>query len=490
MFNDEKIGRNEPCPCGSGKKFKKCCYGRKENEESQEHMDPLWRSVRRAIKDLPSKLVDFSEKHYGMKLILGGWSDFNSEGETGSPPLDPFHFPVFFSWFFYNWTSDPYSESYISPKELEDQTISHLYLKKEGKGLDPLAVKYIEACQRAAFSFHDILSVTPGTGFRLRDIMTGETFDVFEQSASREARPGDILFGNVVRVEHLALLDCCSTYMIPVEAKPRILQERIRIRSGFPQLTSEDLREYDFELLDLYHEFIGELRNPVPPIMMNTDNEPVILHHLTYEINSSERTFEALKALSITMTEEEMRRSGIANSNGEVVEADINWEKTGNAVHSGWESTMLGTLHIEGRTLTVQTNSDERARTIRGIIEERLSGETRLIKDEILPAKDLAAGKIPDTFGMKKGMQTAPLDPETRKAIQEASRKHFIEGVQQWPHRPIPLLEGKTPLEAVQTEEGREMVESLLLVYEQRSLASKMPVDSGVFSEIRALLGL
>ena len=21
----KKIGRNEPCPCGSGKKFKKCC---------------------------------------------------------------------------------------------------------------------------------------------------------------------------------------------------------------------------------------------------------------------------------------------------------------------------------------------------------------------------------------------------------------------------------------------------------------------------------
>ena len=21
-----RVGRNEPCPCGSGKKFKKCCY--------------------------------------------------------------------------------------------------------------------------------------------------------------------------------------------------------------------------------------------------------------------------------------------------------------------------------------------------------------------------------------------------------------------------------------------------------------------------------
>jgi len=24
-LGDEKIGRNEPCPCGSGKKYKKCC---------------------------------------------------------------------------------------------------------------------------------------------------------------------------------------------------------------------------------------------------------------------------------------------------------------------------------------------------------------------------------------------------------------------------------------------------------------------------------
>jgi SWIM/SEC-C metal-binding protein len=25
---DAKIGRNEPCPCGSGKKYKRCCAGR------------------------------------------------------------------------------------------------------------------------------------------------------------------------------------------------------------------------------------------------------------------------------------------------------------------------------------------------------------------------------------------------------------------------------------------------------------------------------
>ena len=25
IVKDKKVGRNEPCPCGSGKKYKKCC---------------------------------------------------------------------------------------------------------------------------------------------------------------------------------------------------------------------------------------------------------------------------------------------------------------------------------------------------------------------------------------------------------------------------------------------------------------------------------
>lgn len=26
---DQKIGRNDPCPCGSGKKYKQCCLNKK-----------------------------------------------------------------------------------------------------------------------------------------------------------------------------------------------------------------------------------------------------------------------------------------------------------------------------------------------------------------------------------------------------------------------------------------------------------------------------
>ena len=30
LRQEEKVGRNQPCPCGSGKKFKKCCLGKLE----------------------------------------------------------------------------------------------------------------------------------------------------------------------------------------------------------------------------------------------------------------------------------------------------------------------------------------------------------------------------------------------------------------------------------------------------------------------------
>jgi preprotein translocase subunit SecA len=32
-MNAEKLGPNSPCPCGSGKKYKKCCGAGRQAEE-------------------------------------------------------------------------------------------------------------------------------------------------------------------------------------------------------------------------------------------------------------------------------------------------------------------------------------------------------------------------------------------------------------------------------------------------------------------------
>jgi len=40
MSSDSAMGRNSPCPCGSGKKYKKCCLSKDEKTEIKSHATP------------------------------------------------------------------------------------------------------------------------------------------------------------------------------------------------------------------------------------------------------------------------------------------------------------------------------------------------------------------------------------------------------------------------------------------------------------------
>ena len=39
---DKKIGRNDPCPCGSGKKFKQCCFLTKGGSGVKKKLTAKW----------------------------------------------------------------------------------------------------------------------------------------------------------------------------------------------------------------------------------------------------------------------------------------------------------------------------------------------------------------------------------------------------------------------------------------------------------------
>ena len=39
----DKVRRNDPCPCGSGKKYKKCCMRRPQQAETQPRLSPRFR---------------------------------------------------------------------------------------------------------------------------------------------------------------------------------------------------------------------------------------------------------------------------------------------------------------------------------------------------------------------------------------------------------------------------------------------------------------
>lgn len=61
-----KIGRNEPCPCGSGLKYKKCCHGKVEFQPAQE---PEQQKI--TLKDEIEKLQELAVKKEKSLKALG-----------------------------------------------------------------------------------------------------------------------------------------------------------------------------------------------------------------------------------------------------------------------------------------------------------------------------------------------------------------------------------------------------------------------------------
>ena len=56
------IGRNDPCPCGSGKKYKKCCLA---TAQSQQVEDLSYRRSRAAEQKLITRLLTHAVEVYG-----------------------------------------------------------------------------------------------------------------------------------------------------------------------------------------------------------------------------------------------------------------------------------------------------------------------------------------------------------------------------------------------------------------------------------------
>ena len=156
-----KIGRNEPCPCGSGKKFKKCCgalgaYTRDERAEALMRLDhwiesfagdardeaheEFWGTHVEYIDSLPEDLEALSD------AAEDAWFAFDRDAETGKPAVDRFM-----------------SDADLSEGELT----------------------FLSACRRSSVRLYTVVGVVPGVSLTLRDAIEGGEITVHERMGSR-----------------------------------------------------------------------------------------------------------------------------------------------------------------------------------------------------------------------------------------------------------------------------------------------------------------
>jgi SEC-C motif len=480
-------GRNDPCPCGSGKKYKHCCLrAAAASADSPEALS--WRRVRRALDAfaMASTMLTFVADTYGPDALREAWEEFSGAEEPFDPETP--HIQVFMPWFFHRWSPDPYSTE-VTDAALHERSPTSLFLERRGARLDPVIRRYLGSCLEAPFSFHEILRSDPGYGFQARDLFTGEERAVLERMATQGMQPGDIVFGQLVTAEGITILEAASLRFIPPIYKIELIDFRKELLRGKPRFTAATLCGWDLELIERYLGLMDKVLHPQVPKLHNTDGEPLEMHRLVFDIESPEKVLDALKSLDLGRSAEEFLAATKRTARGEFEYVQFNWTKAGNQMHKDWSTTIVGHLEIKGRRLVAEVNSARRAQEFKTLVEERLGGEVRLRADRIQSVEKMLTER--KRAGPEDSVRQAESDalaehPEVQAHVQKMMAEHF----ERWVTEKIPALNGQTPVEAVRDPDGREKVIALVIEAERSARRMKPPVDPVSLRRVRERLGL
>ena len=405
-------GRNEPCPCGSGKKYKRCHLPIDEAAANPQ-------LAKHPLHDLDNEL--------SIRIIAFGVERFDFDVKE---KLDEMFQPdesmaqIAIAWL-----------AYCEP--FDGRPLSEWFLEEEARHLRPLERRWIEAQARAWLSVWDVVDVEPGRGLHLADLITGERRFVYEIAGSNDARPRAALLARVVDFEDDSLF--CGMYplsLVPEDgaAVVRSFRKLFQLRKKVSPATLRRLDAFG-DLLDLWEEAIeNAYARAEGRQLANTDGDPFILTTDTYRFKPADRA-------------EVMRRIGL-----------MEWA----SVHEGDESqfffdrpdrevTLIATVVVGGKRLEIETNSVRRADEMRGRLEvalgELASFHTRVHEDPLSSSRSPSEESDPE-----------PPDPEVQARLVEYKNQYY----DRWLDDSIPALKGKTPRQVAQGRGSKERLINLL----------------------------
>ena len=501
----QKPGRNDPCPCGSGLKYKKCCLTRQATSPAAV-ADATWLRMRRTEGELEEILMQHMLEHYGQEAFAEAWDEFSGWDDV---PMDADQYPeatnIFKSWLLYSYVPD--NAEFEEEDWMPEMPIAEHYLGMQAAQVKSFTRRFIVAAMTQPFSYWQVLSCVPGVSITLRDLLRGGEVKVYERSASKDLKPGLVVFARVVSMDgDSIMLGMGSIAMPPSSAQdmldyrqqlaqtghPDLVKTNESANGAAPRLTDDILFEYDFELRSYYWEVRQATMNPKPPVLQNTDGEELIPTTLFYTLSCTPaEAFDALASLNLHEKAELLQQSTNDDS-GSLVSIEFPWQKSGNAKNAGWNNTIMGEISINGEDLVVEVNSRERATSIKRRIAQRLRGRATLINEETEAAQDMIARKQadqhPQTLAqqdkVRKESEALMALPEVQEQMRRMSQEHW----KNWLDTELPALRGQTPRQAATDPEGRERLQALLTDFEGKRTGN--PLMDPDIDELKRQLGL
>ena len=473
-------GRNDTCPCGSGRKFKHCCL------RAFDAADAARMRLRTAEGVLVPALFAYAADQFGDEFFHEAWEEFflcdavpddiDSSREFGTT-FDPF----------FTFSFVPDGAETDLPLGWPTEPIALHFLHQEVESCPDFHREFIVQACRSHPSFFVIESTAPGRSIELKDILTGRRFHVLEQSASRMLRAGDLTFTRVVTAGGTSIMLGASPWVIPPSWHLPVIEFRDQL-SPRRLMTLADLSECAIDVRRLYHQIADAIVNPRLPTLQNTDSDPIEMTTLTFDLGvTPAEAFDRLRPLA-TLRGETHVDDERYDAAGGIEAAVLTWLKAGNRTHKDWDNTTLGTLRLDGSRLVIEVNSARRRKRIAREISKRFGSTATLVETTTTDiVKELQDRRT------RRGEATKPTtlagEPERTPEIQALEAELMQRHWDAWIDTKVPALGNRTPRQAARTAKGRERLEALLSDF-ARSAEQQSPMFQPALGDLRRRLGL
>lgn len=470
----KKVERNSPCPCGSGKKYKKCCL----MKESVQTVTRLL--LMKTSEALIPEMLSYLAKSYPKEIIDEAWEEFIGDEQECNINESPYR-DMFIRWLLFLWIPDEYlldEEDMIYPSP---GAVGAQFLREKRSRLDSLSVKYLEAALADPLSFWQVEAVEPGRGIMAVDMLLGRERFIEDVSAARSLHKWDIVLASTMTVDGVCVFNITSPFSLPAKVVDHILNKPY-LNFGKMEVSEAIVRlfDLDYDLIWLFREMLDELSNPSLPKLSNTDGEAMVFASTLYEFNPSDRrrVVEGLSGIKEFECDPE-KRTGTAH---------FTWIEPVKQP-SPMENVTKGTINVRKKYIATECNSKERDILLCGKLESVLSGLIKHKKTAYRhPSDIMASGKAAAPGREKKPpfLDIADLPREAQIGIKEHMEKMHM----RWADTAVPALDNRTPREAVKEPEGKKRV--IRLINDWENMQSRMQEQQFVFdfNKLRNSLGI
>lgn len=418
-----QIGRNDPCPCGSGLKYKKCCHSKGVRDSNviawQTAKVRQWIELDKRVSDEVSELLD--EHTDAVKAILKQLDLQPDDSEA----------ELVLGWMLH-WIA------FRHP--IKGQTLAQVYAARRRP--DEQTRQLLDAHQQSRLGLYQVTRLEPGRGVQLRDLFFDEELFLWDVGISESVQPMAAIMGWFLHLNDLHFTGALHPLMLPQGHLPPLLRTLRQAKLDKQALQGSAGRV----LIGAWQATLREAFRQTGPEIANMDGDPLLWVEDRFKFPTDRKDEVSQALLGIPGASSLGRdRFGFCESREDAPLDNIS----------------VGRARLEGDCLILESNSVRRADRLRKRVDKACAGLGLVKQRRKSKPMDLTGHS-----GLHPSSQQEELrnHPEVQNAMQQIRQRMN----ERWLDLKNPMFGNRSPRELARTAAGRDRLAEVMREFADR----------------------